>query len=115
MCQIIQMKINKKNIREGIIEIIDNKNISTQTQSILTTCWNQRDKLVSALLKIYASNIEENNQKFQDLISQMKDVKIKAEAAGQGLAKTADKINLAVKLAKSTDSALDIAALLVPL
>jgi hypothetical protein len=79
----------------------------------LTACWDQRDKLVNALLKIYAADIKENNPKFQDLIAQMKDVKVKAQAASQGLTKITDKINSAVSLAKSADGALDIAAILV--
>lgn len=103
-------KLNEFLDSPAYMEMINNLDTPSEIRKLLTACWNQRNKLVRALLKIYASDIKENNTKFQKLISQMKEVRKEAEQAADGLKKIADRIESAVELAKAADAALMIAA-----
>lgn len=113
---------NKKNIGDSLhklnefldspayMDMINNLDTPSETRKLLNAFWSQRNQLVRALLNIYASDIKENNAKFMELISQMKEVRKEAEKAADGLKKIADRIESAVELAKAADAALKIAA-----
>ena len=103
-------KLNEFLDSPAYMEMINNLDTPSETRKLLNACWSQRNKLVRALLKIYATDIKENNAKFQKLISQMKEVRKEAEQASDGLKKIADRIESAVELAKAADAALMIVA-----
>ena len=105
-------KLNEILDSDGYMEMVNNSQTSTEKKKLLNQCWSQRNQLTRMLLKIYAKDIEENNDAFKKLITQMKSVRKEAEEAADGLKKIADRIESAVKMAKAVDAALKIAAAL---
>lgn len=97
---------------DAYMEMVNNLDTPSDIRKHLNKCWNQRNQLVRALLKVYAKDIEEKNSDFQKLIAQMKGVRQEAEKAGDKLKKIADRIEAAVEMAKIIDVALKIAAAL---
>lgn len=95
-------------------EMVEDPDNSDETRKSLKKCWKLRNKLVSALLTLYAKNIRSNNADFEKLTEQMTQARRNSEEAADGLKKTADRIEAAVQMAKAVDAALNIAAELAP-
>ena len=97
---------------DAYMDMVNNLDTPPEKRKTLNQCWSQRNRLMRILLKIYAKDIEEKNDDFKKLISQMKGVRQEAEEAADGLKKIADRIESAVKMAKAVDAAIKIAAAL---
>jgi methyl-accepting chemotaxis protein len=70
----------------------------------------ERGELTQKLLKIYASEISENDTKFKELLESMNKIAKNAEAAQDKLQDIAGRIKSVNQMAKFVDSALKLAA-----
>lgn len=94
---------------DAYMEMVADIDTPPDVRKQLNAQWSARNKLVRALLDVYAMQIKANNARFKEFVSAMGEVNKAAEAAADGLKKISDRIQDAVALAKAVDNAIQAA------
>lgn len=81
-----------------------------ENKEILESLPGKRNELVVALMDILASELSQNNSKFKSILDEMKKINKAADEAADELKEIADRIESAVKVAKTIDKVLQLAA-----
>lgn len=98
--------LNKFLDSDAYMEMVNGLDTPPEVRKRLNQLWDERSKLVSALLRLYASQIAANEPKYQALLQQLRGVNQSVSAAADGLRKISERIQEAVEVAKGIDKVL---------